>query len=225
MVNRISFVIVACFISGCFSGYAFGQSEALRNVEILMLEEKYARAAKECAKVLVHHHQSQTRARTHYLLGICLLKEADYAQARKNFRTILQKYPRSQFCDDAALSIADAYFLAGDFKTAKESYKQFLKGFPRSELTSIARMHLGLCEQGKPFANSYFSVQLGCFANKENAERLRGKLIGAGYQAYILQLPGDSLYHVRVGRFNNRLEAEFLEQQLKTEGYATKVCP
>jgi len=225
LAKKISIVIILSLILSFSGGDLFAQTSSLRNVGVLILKDAYSQAARECEKILTHHHQSKIRTKAYYLLGICRLKQSRYEQARKNFNIILGKYRQSQVYDDAALSIADSYFLAEDFKQAVKKYEQFIHDFPRSELASIARIQLRLCKQGKRLANSYFSVQLGCFAKKKNAQRLRNELIDGGFRAYILELPGDSLYHVRVGRFSNRTEAEFLEQQLKAEGYSTKLCP
>lgn len=225
MARKVSIIIVlfsAFLVSGrCL----FAQSSDLRNIETLILKDEYSQAARECKRILANHHRVAIRSKAHYLLGICHLKEARYAEARKNFNIILRRYQRSKFYDDANLAIADSYFLAGDFKQAKRIYEEFLSNFPRSQLISIARKRLEESAGAKPFANSYFSVQMGCFTNKKNAQSLRDKLIDEGHQAYILALPNDELYRVRIGKFSTRLQAESLEQRLRAEGYSTKVCP
>ena len=223
MIRKISFVI-GLFLALIFSsGHLFAQS--LSNVEALILREEYSQAARECEKILTHRHQSKIESKAHYLLGICLLKEAKFDQARENFNIILRRFPRSKFCDDARLGIADSYFLSQDYKQASIKYEEFIHDFPRSQLKSIARRHQKLCKQAGPYASSYFSVQAGCFGKKGNAEKLRDKLIDSGFQAYIVELPSEALCRVRVGRFSNRLQAESLEQRLKSEGYPTKICP
>lgn len=223
---RITSIIVVVFVVFLSSTeYLFAQSGVLRNVEAMILKDAYPQAAKECEKILASQHRSTIKSKAYYLLGICHLKEARYEEARKNFNKILRQYRRSKFCDDATLGIADSYFLAGDYHQALEKYEEFLQRFARSELSSIAWMHLEQCKQARPFVNSYFSVQLGCFSNKRNAEKLRDGLIDNGYQAYILELISDSQYRVRVGKFSTRLQAELLEQRLKVEGYTTKICP
>ena len=219
-----SAIIVSCVLF-LQAGYLFAQGPALKNAEVLVLKDEYAQAAGECKKVLRAHPQAAIKAKAHYLLGICLLKTAKYAQARENFDIILNKYPRTKFCDKASLGIADSYFLAQDYKQAEKIYKQFLRNFRRSPLIDIAHRNLEQCREGKRYSNSYFSVQAGCFAQLINAKNLRDKLINDGHQAYILALPGEGLYRVRIGKFSTRLQAEFLEQKLKTEGFSTKICP
>ena len=225
MVKRISLAIVMFFACAFSGGSLFAQDSGLRNVEVLMLKGAYSQAARECERFLAGRHRAAIESRAHYLLGACLLKEARYDEARKNFDIILQRFPHSKFCDDASLSVANLYLLEGDSNQASLRYGQFLREFPRSELSSIARRQQKLCKQGSPYVGSYFSVQMGCFSNKMNAEKLRDKLINSGYQAYILELPGDELYHVRVGKLSSRSQAGSLEQRLKAAGYSTKVCP
>ncbi len=225
MVKRISLFIVIFFAFICLSKELFAQTSGLKNAQALILKDAYSQAAGECRRVLAGRRQGKIKSEAHYFLGVCLLKESKYDEARKNFDIVLRRYPQSRLCDDASLGIADSYFLAQDFNQAVKKYEQFIRDFPRSELVTIARTQGQLCQQGEHFANSYFSVQLGCFAEKKNAEGLRGELIDAGHRAYILELPGSSLYHVRVGKFSNRSEAELLGQRLQTEGYSTKICP
>lgn len=223
MIKKISFV-VGLFLALIFSsGRLFAQS--LSNVEALILREEYSQAARECEKILAQHHQVRIKPKAHYLLGICLLKEAKFDRARENFNIILRRFPRSEFCDDAGLGIADSHFLAQDYEKASIEYEKFIHDFGRSQLRSIAQIHQKQCKQGGVYANSYFSVQVGCFSKKGNAQRLRDELIDSGFQAYIVELPDDTLCRVRVGRFNTRLQAEFLEQRLKGEGYPTRICP
>ena len=128
------------------------ESEDLKNVEVLMLRDKYAQAAKECRKILDGRKQGKIRAKAGRFLEICLLKQGS----------------------------------------------------------------------GEPL---YFSVQVGCFSRKKNAGKLREELIERGFRAYILELPGDELYYVRVGKFSNKSEAKSLEKRLKSKGYPTKICP
>jgi cell division protein FtsN len=54
---------------------------------------------------------------------------------------------------------------------------------------------------------------------------LRDELIDDGYQAYVLNLPVDAFYRVRIGKFGSKLDAEFLEQKLKAKGFSTRICP
>ena len=210
MAKRVSAALIIFFIFS--SGRLFAQGDALRKAERLILQEDYSQAARQCQKVLAASRPAAVKSKAYYLLGLSLLKQSKYEQARVQFNQVLRRYQQSEFYDDASLGIANSYFLAGDFKQAEIKYKKFLRNFPRSQLRSIAVAQQKMCREKKHFADSYFSVQVGCFGKKANADKLRDKLINSGFQAYILQLPGENRHRVRVGRFDTRLKAEFLEQ-------------
>lgn len=81
----------------------------------------------------------------------------------------------------------------------------------------------------EPETPRYYRVQVGAFRSRQNAERLRQKIvnlsdtIGAGYaRAYIRQING--LYKVQVGAFSKRPNAERVLDDLRAkgiEGYIT----
>ncbi|MBN2097279.1 MAG: tRNA (N6-isopentenyl adenosine(37)-C2)-methylthiotransferase MiaB [Candidatus Omnitrophica bacterium] len=225
MAKTVKVVILILAFSFLGVGQLFAASDSLKRAETLLLKEAYPEAAKECQRVLSGGERRRIKSKAQYLLGLSLLKQGKFEPARENFRQILRQGRSSEFSDDAALGIADSYFLAGEASRAQVEYEQFLKDFKHSELIPLAREHLNQCTQGTAYNNSYFSVQLGCFSNKGNAENLRDELIHRGYQAYIVDSSGAGLFRVLVGKFNNRLQAELLEQKLKKQGYATKVCP
>ncbi|MFH1045703.1 MAG: SPOR domain-containing protein [Candidatus Omnitrophota bacterium] len=236
MKRRSSIVLQAVALSIFFSGPCFAQSSMFYGIEKLMLKDDYQLAAQACERILSSNYRSTTKVKAHYLLGLCLLKQSKFESAREQFDTVLRGFSTSPYGDDASLSIAHSYFLDGNCSQAATNYNQFLIDYPRSELTSVARAYLDRCVKGEPALDTTapgpvddsgqdYTVQVGCFSNRTNALRLRDKVLSAGFEGYIQELPSDNLYHVRVGHFSNRLDAEFLEQKLKTKGYSTKVCP
>lgn len=222
-------MIKICFILALFlffRGEGLTQAAvSLTDVEALMLKDAYNQAAGKCKDILDGNCRRIIKARAHYLRGLCLLKLGEYAHAREHFETILRSFAGSGFEDEASLSLADSYLLAREYPEAEKRYTEFLRYFSTSELVPFAHKQLEFCKKTLPVENAYFSVQLGCFTNKINAEKLRDKLISLGFQAYILEFHTNNLYYVRAGRLPTRVEAESLEQRLKNEGYTTKICP
>jgi DedD protein len=81
----------------------------------------------------------------------------------------------------------------------------------QTEKKTVLTTNVGLLnQQGLP---NGWVVQLGTFGNKSNAIRLKGKVIKAGFAAYIV--PNDTLFKVLVGPELTRIKAETLQQQLK----------
>ncbi len=64
-------------------------------------------------------------------------------------------------------------------------------------------------------------VQVGAFANPDNAQRLAARMRSAGLVAFVDEV--DGLYKVRVGSFATRQEAGELAQRLRVEGLPTWV--
>ena len=72
-----------------------------------------------------------------------------------------------------------------------------------------------------------WAVQLGSFADKDNAERLAADLRDKGYAAFLSQLQTDSgaLQRVRVGPQKDRESAEAIAAQLAKTGLSSQVVP
>jgi len=86
-------------------------------------------------------------------------------------------------------------------------------------------------EQGEPAATSsstgMWAVQLGSFANQENAEVLAAKLRKQGHAAFLSQvMTSDGQRHrVRIGPQKDRAAAEAVAASLKKAGHNGKVLP
>ena len=86
---------------------------------------------------------------------------------------------------------------------------------------------LGANVCGIPSKDSKYSVQVGCFNDKKNADEIHANLTKKGFDAYIYQSDraDEPKYRVRVGRLSSSDEAQELEAKLKMAGFSTKICP
>ena len=66
-----------------------------------------------------------------------------------------------------------------------------------------------------------YRVQVGAFANKENADATAIKLKNDGYSIYMVKV--DNLYKVQVGAFSVKSNADALALQLRNKGYGTYI--
>lgn len=78
---------------------------------------------------------------------------------------------------------------------------------------------------GAASLDSGWAVQLGSFANRENAERLAAELKDRGFRAFVSRFESGRLvrYRVRVGPEQERSRAEALAQRLKRDGRQVSV--
>jgi len=69
-----------------------------------------------------------------------------------------------------------------------------------------------------PVAVGSFLVQVAAVSHKEDADLLVGALKAKGYPVASYPEP-DKLFHIQVGPYNNRKDAEATRQRLLTDGY------
>ena len=60
-----------------------------------------------------------------------------------------------------------------------------------------------------------YSVVCGSFSSKTNADALRQKLVGEGYNALVVQNPATGMYRVVCGSYNDRQQAAEARAQFK----------
>jgi len=70
-----------------------------------------------------------------------------------------------------------------------------------------------------------YAAQIGAFGSPESAGRLRDEARERGFEARVVE-PGEAggLYRVRVGRFENRAQAEALVRRLQAAGFSAIVA-
>jgi DedD protein len=76
-----------------------------------------------------------------------------------------------------------------------------------------------------PVTANRYTVQVGAFKTREQAEAVRARLAAGGHDAYVADFDGPvgARYRVRVGTFASRDEARQVAERLATERFATYV--
>jgi len=69
----------------------------------------------------------------------------------------------------------------------------------------------------EPGPGPVYRVQVGAFANRDNASELMARLLADGFAPYLIK--ERQLYKVRVGAFRDRARAEELAARLRAGGY------
>jgi len=96
----------------------------------------------------------------------------------------------------------------------------------KSSETVMARPHQPQTNFSPSSVSKYFSVQVGGFANKENAQKYALKLYREGHESFVETpaVSGDGIYRVKIGRYKEKKDAQALASKLKRDGYQTKIC-
>lgn len=230
-------IVFALLVSGFLSAnpaYADRDAPTYKYVEKLFLEGKYERVAREADSLI--EARAVEPGEAYYIKGLSYLKLVKFSEARDCFETVIAKFPRSKKVFDANVGIGDSYLLAGDTDSAAKIYNKILNQFGDDKNIAVVHSRLaGYCgkaasaEKAAPpisRTSGYFSVQVGSFKNRSNAERLAHKLHRAGYDSYMeMPLgPYDKLYRVKVEKYRSKEEATRLAARLKRSGYSTKIC-
>jgi len=208
--KKFYLLILAFGFSATLTTVTYAEGRGTAYVDKLFLEGRYEKVIGEADKLI--DAGTGRKDELYYLKGLSELKMNRFNRARQSFEYILSRYPGSKTAFDAAVGIGDTYFLEGNLESAVKAYNEVSKKFPRDSNIVIIRQRIENC-RAKPYSNitprmipkgeskDMAAVQMGCFKNKKNAERLCRKLAAEGRKSYV-EMPegGDRLYRVKVRR-------------------------
>ncbi len=247
-------VVLAFLVLLLVYGSAYGDFEkpGRTSINLLFLRGEYDRVVLEADRLI---GMRRAREEIWYLRSLSFLKLNRFDEARKGFEYILYRFPGGKRVFDSHLGIGDSFFLKGDIDKAIEKYKEILNRYNKDNNLGIVYFKLGNCYKNRGLsdkatwcfkkvetlypltfeakmlpsiakAKSYFTVQVGAFKNRRNAEKLVRRLSGQGYVArlYPESDSGGTFYKVRTGKTPSRHVVDDLASRLKRDGYKTKIC-
>lgn len=231
-------------------------AQSIDEAQAKYLRGEYSQAVEDLEKILSMHKDEKSPARLYYYLGLSYLKEGNYIRASDCFDIILKEYQDCEFREPAEIKLIDIDILNSDYTLALNRCENFLAKFPASDFKGrvLFRQYKAYLKSGnlelanqalsklktsypaavelsaieeKPAAQEYFSVQVGSFKDRLNAENLKNLLKQKGYESYILEGKDEQdnlILRVRVGKFGLIQEAKELEKRLSEQGMPTKIC-
>lgn len=225
------------------------------DAEVLFLRGEFVQAAYAFETFIARNPRSPYVSDAHYWAGICALKLDNVKKARKHIaraharpRTPLLSglaqtalgdcdYQEGKFASAAAkyrkaavtegtqrarilYQMGMCYNRIGKLRDAKSCFEKTYDEYPNTQYAELAREKL-------KFTGSAFSVQVGAFDRKENAEALRSRLAMRNFSPHIqiINRGGKTLYCVRVGHFEVWKQADEASKKLKDAGFDTVVIP
>jgi len=249
----VKLVIIVIFVIFVDTGYCLN----LDRLKVDFLNGDYKSAILEGEKILAGANNTPHLDELYYISGLSYLKDGNLLRASDIFEIIIKEFKNSAFYEEAKLSLGDTYFLRGDYGRAQDYYKELIAEHPRTKWrgplyyrlsqiglkkgdTQQAKEYLDKLKNGFPLnletkinpdltylSDIYYTVQVGSFSNKINAQNLMQKLIQQDYAAYIeeAKTKDNMIYRVRIGKCQSRQEVNTLENKLTQQGYPTKIYP
>ncbi len=184
------------------------------------LKEHNLAAAEESFKRVLRNSSGKFKTQARLGLADTYLIGGQFQDAETIYNKLIDEDPNTGFKAAILYRLSQSGFKKGNNSQGNEYLSKLKRDFPASLELRITRA-IGRIKPIFPETGEY-SVQVGFFADRENANSLKHKLLAKGYPAYVEQASGGN--RVRIGRFKNRREALDLENKLSKEGFPTKVC-
>lgn len=151
--------------------------------------------------------------------------------AISKFEKIIKNYPNSKYADASLFRLYSYYYAIGSYKTAESYLKLLQQNHPSSPYITYADKTIPTSEDYSPpikeepkkeekknekSDGGKYSIQVGAFLNRQNAEKLSNDLYNSGYSTEIIEKNvGGSIFHVvLVGKYDNENTANSMLQQI-----------
>ena len=191
-----------------------------------MQDGNYLRACDIFEIILKEFKSSQLQEEALLGLADTYLLRGDLTGAERAYNQLIAEYPSTELKEQVYQRLAKVALNRGDKVKAEDYLKR--AGNQSAQEKRAAIQDEGSCAIPAEGLHIFYTVQVGCFTNKRNAERLKDKLAAKKYEAYIeetISAEGQKMSRVRVTKLSGRQEAVRLKQELSRQGYPTKIYP
>ncbi len=151
----------------------------------------------------------------------------DFGRAEAAYKNLLETKSRAVENVELFVRLKQLYLKQGDVRLASHYEALLRKEYPLYSEISMGHDQCALPPQSKN-TELFYSVQVGSFGQEDNAIKLRQQLLHKRYPAFIEEVTtvqGVVMYKVRVGKYASLREAELLQDELKSLGFPTQICP
>jgi septal ring-binding cell division protein DamX len=172
-------------------------------------------------ELILRFRSSDYADRAAYRLAQYHFARGQYHTAQKYFSDVRRRYPQSALRGAAHYFAAKSWLAAGETDSALTELTACAAAYAGTWIASLAREDLDHFApedlQKAQVALAKFTVQVGAYANRDNALKQVDKLKGMKYPAevYERQQQKGKLFVVWVGSFTNREEAVRYGEELR----------
>ncbi|HVP37089.1 MAG TPA: SPOR domain-containing protein [Terriglobales bacterium] len=190
----------------------------------LLATGKTEQALKGCRNIIDQYPSSSWAAWAQLGIADIYFSQGGFSRSIKEYTKIIDKYAGTEAFPLALAGMSRAFDATGDKDKAvlymnlcKERYPGGIDSQSQVQAEEIIpRKDPGTAEK---LTGTKYSVQIGVFANQENADKMMQKLKSQGYspEQSSRTIQNKTYYVVRVGLFDSLSEAQKLREKLERE--------
>lgn len=179
-----------------------------------------------------------------FFISLCMVKDAqafnrrcelaeelylkgNYRSAAYECEKLFREYKAGQVRSEAAYIAGLSYLRLNNFSKSKRYFLFVLDNSNDPILTNEAQVGLINISKKSPLIKepSSFSIQMGSFKDKRNADRLYKRFKRRRYTVRITEERDGKviIYKVKIGRFKSRKDAVKFAKKLRKRGYQTAI--
>jgi TolA-binding protein len=197
-----------------FNAYQFSRAKEIFNE--LRKDENHARigevyyylgrlsvnpdsAANYYYKVINNHPQSRYADISYLEIAKINIARKNFVTAVSNLDALIKRYPETEYMDEIMFWQGISHISLDDPQRGEEILKTLQRIYPKSVWSERA----GNIMQKKETTEEYYTVQLGSYRNKANAEKYAVTLRGKGIEVRVVEavVKGQTYYRVWAGQF------------------------
>ncbi len=170
-------------------------------------------------KVIKNHPQSRFADLSYLEIAKMNITMKNYKNAIVTLNEMLRQFPETSSKDEALFWLGVSYISSGDDKQGKAVLDNLKSAFPKSIWAERAKTIIPDRPVNPPL-KEYFTVQVGSYRNRDNAEKYVQDLKAKGLTAQIVQalVMGNTYFRVWVGQFQTIEQAKAFALKLDSLG-------
>lgn len=190
-----------------------------------LLQENADTAIKLFQEISTRFQGTVYAERALFRLGQYHFAEGTYHRARQYFLTLLEQYPASNLAAQAAYYAAKSLLIIGNSPQIRDELSRCAEKYPGTWMANFAADDLGKLKapanhrasEPKKQPVTLYAVQIGAYANRENAASQQRSFSHAGYTTLIKEKKEGrrTYYQVLAGEFTNRNQARAFADEIQ----------
>ncbi len=156
-------------------------------------------AASYYYKVINNHPQSRYADISYLEIAKINIARKNFVTAASNLEALVKRYPETEYLDEVMFWQGISYISMDDNDRGEEILKTLQRTYPKSKWSERASN----ITHKKGTVQEFYTVQLGSYRSKDNAERYATTLRGKGVDVSVVEalVKGQTYYRVWSGQF------------------------